>query len=231
MAPHRQPVRAGKPRRPRTHHGDALAGRRGTLERMHARRHQTVGGVALQRADLHRLALGRLAHAGLLAERLDRADPRAHAAEDVLLEDRPRRRLGLARLNLPDEQRDVDFGRAGGDAGRVIAEVAPVGRHPRLMHAHRRMQVAEVPGIGLGRQPTGDDAGGRRAVGHEGAPCPVGSKLATARNFIKRSIFDPASERAHCQGYAPAGSFSERRGSGMQAQTTGRKAEEIRREG
>ena len=57
-----------------------LPGRRRAGERMPAPRHQRVGGEALQPADLHRLALGRLAHAGLLAQRLGRADPRAHAA-------------------------------------------------------------------------------------------------------------------------------------------------------
>jgi hypothetical protein len=62
---------------------------------MHARRHQRVGGVALQPPDLDRLALGDLAHAGLLAERLGRADAGAHAAEDVLGEDRRAAPSGL----------------------------------------------------------------------------------------------------------------------------------------
>jgi hypothetical protein len=93
---------------------------------MHALRHQRVGGVALQPADLDRLALGRLAHAGLLAQRLGRADAGAHAAEDVLVEDRLGRRLGRAGRDLADEERDVDRGRAGGDAGRIVAEIAAV---------------------------------------------------------------------------------------------------------
>ena len=85
---------------------------------------QLIGGIALQRADLDRLVLRAVAHAGLLAQRLGRADPRAHAAQDVLLEDGHRRALEVAGGDLADEARDVDAGRAGLDAGRVVAEVA-----------------------------------------------------------------------------------------------------------
>ena len=68
MPVHRQPVRAGQSRRPRPHHRHPLARRRRAGEGMHALRHQRVGGKALQPPDLHRLALGRLAHAGLFAQ-------------------------------------------------------------------------------------------------------------------------------------------------------------------
>ena len=50
-----------------------------------------VGRIALQEADRDRLALGRLAHAGLLAQCLGRTDARAHAAHDVGVENGPGR--------------------------------------------------------------------------------------------------------------------------------------------
>ena len=52
-----------------------------------AGRQQRVGCVALQQPDPDRRAFGRLAHAGLLAKRLGRADARAHAAHDIGVED------------------------------------------------------------------------------------------------------------------------------------------------
>ena len=61
-------------------------------------------------------------------------------------EDGPRRRLGGAAGDLADEQRDVDRGRAGGDAGRVVAEVAAVGGDQRLVRGQRRGDVGEVRG-------------------------------------------------------------------------------------
>ena len=83
VAVHGEAVGAGEAGRAAADHGDALPGGRGTGEGMLAGFHQRVGGVALQLADAHRLALGRLADAGLLAQRLGRADAGAHAAEDV----------------------------------------------------------------------------------------------------------------------------------------------------
>ena len=97
------------------------------------RANSVVGGVALQTADLDRLALGGLADAGLLAQRLGRADAGAHAADDVGVEDRLGRADGVAGDDLADEQRDVDRGRAGLHAGRVVAEQAALGGDPRLV--------------------------------------------------------------------------------------------------
>src|SRR3546814_3509032 len=84
--------------------------------------HRRVGGIALQQADLHRLALLRRAHAGLLAQHLGRTDARAGAAEDVLLQDVLRRAADVVGRDLADEARDIDAGRAGLDAGRVRSE-------------------------------------------------------------------------------------------------------------
>src|SRR5690606_34173718 len=115
-------------------------------------------GVALQPADLHRLAFRRLAHASLLAQRLGRADAGAHAAEDVLVEDGARRAERIAGRDLADEQRDVDRGRARLHARRVVAEIAAVGLHRRLMPVERRVQVGKVVGILRRGKPAGGEA-------------------------------------------------------------------------
>ena len=89
-------MRAGKPRRAGPYDGDALAGFGGALEILLAVPHGVVGGVTLQQADLDRLALGRLANACLLAQCFGRADPGAHAAENVLFKDGTRGSVDIA---------------------------------------------------------------------------------------------------------------------------------------
>ncbi len=138
-----------------------------------------IGGIALQFADPDRLALGDLAHADLLAQRLGRADAGAHAAEDVLLKNRARGTGGIVGEDLADEERDVDAGGTGGDAGRVVAEVAAVSLDERLMTLERRVQVAEIGAIFFRLQTTGGNVGNpvgrhryplfRRPVGKVGA--------------------------------------------------------------
>ncbi len=123
-----------------------------------ARRHDGVGRVALQQTDPHRLALGVLAHAGLLAELLGRADAGTHAAHDVGRQDRFGGPDIVALGDLPDEERDVDRGRAGLDAGRIVAEVAALGLDEGLVPRQRRRQVGEVPEVILRREPPAHDA-------------------------------------------------------------------------
>ena len=137
-------VGAGQSRRTGADDRDALAGRRGAAERRLAGRHLRVDRVALQQADSHRLALGRLAHAGFLAQGLGRADARAHAAHDVGVENRFGGAERVAGGDLANEERNVDRGRTGALAGRVVAEVAAVGLDLRLMGGERRMQVGEI---------------------------------------------------------------------------------------
>ena len=170
VALHGETMRTGEARGPRADDGNALARGRGAVEEVPLPRHDAVGGVALEPPDLHRLALGRLPHAGALAEFLGRADARAHAAEDVLLEDRLPGRLGLPGRDLADEERDVDLGRAGLDAGRIVAEIAPVRGDRRLVHRERLVQIGEVFRDLLGGQSRGRDAWGQR-VGHVLPPC------------------------------------------------------------
>ena len=170
MAVARQPVRGSKPGRAGADHGDLPAGRRGALVELLALAHRDVGGVALQPADLHRLALGDLAHAGFLAQRLGRADAGAHAAQNVLVEDGLGRAERIAGRDLADEQRDVDRGRAGLHAGRVVAEIAAVGFDQRLVMIERRMQVGEIVGIFGGRKPAAGDPLLELTFGHSGSP-------------------------------------------------------------
>ena len=155
---HGQPMGAGQPRGPGPHDGDALAGGGGALVGMPVARHPGVGGEALQAADRPRLALGRLPHARLLAQRLGGTGPRAHPAQDVAVEDGLRRRPRRSRRDLAHEEGDVDAGRTGRHAGRVVAEVATVRGHGRLVGGVRRPQVGEVLPVGPGRQTAGRDA-------------------------------------------------------------------------
>ncbi|MPL84611.1 hypothetical protein SDC9_30576 [bioreactor metagenome] len=186
VALEREPVRTGKPRGPAAHHRDRAPGGRAGSEGMALLLKQRIGGKALQQADLDRLALGLHPHAGALAQVLGRADAGAHAAEDVLREDRLRRRLGRAGRDLPDEEWNVDRRRAGRGAGRVMAEIAPIRRHRGRMGGERRRDILEIRRIALGRKPPGRDTGRELAVGHLGPPwlcyCP---HACTGENFIK----------------------------------------------
>ncbi|SPU60671.1 Uncharacterised protein [Brucella melitensis] len=95
-------------------------------KRVVARGHQHIGGVALQMADLHRLAFRHLAHTDLLAERFGRADAGAHAAQNVFGKNGPGRASRVACIDLPDEKRNIDARRAGVHARRVITEITAV---------------------------------------------------------------------------------------------------------
>ncbi len=187
VAVHGKAVGAGDSRGSRSHDGDPPAGRRGAAEGLRAGLHEPVRGVALQLADADGLVLGEVAHAGLLAKRLDGADAGAHAAEDVVGEDRLRRALRVVRHDLADEERDVDRGRARLGARRVEAEIAPVGLDEGLVRREPRVKVREIPQIRLGRQPARGDVGSAdgpdrrhrlssstsRAAPAGGVPCPV----------------------------------------------------------
>ena len=166
----REPMRGGEPGRSGADHGDLPARRLGALVELLARRHRRVGGVALQAADLHRLALRRLAHAGLLAQRLGRADAGAHAAQDILVEDGLGRADRIAGRDLADEQRNVDRGRARVHAGRVVAEIAAVALDQRLVMIERRVQVGKIIGVLGRRQPAAGNAFLELAFGHADSP-------------------------------------------------------------
>jgi len=156
----RQPVRAGQARRSAADDGDALAGGGSAREQRRARPGEVdVGGVPLQLADLDRLRVLAVAHARLLAQHLGGTDPRAHAPERIGLEDAARGAALVALRDALDEARDVDAGGAGRDAGRVVAVVAALGFDLGLRPRQRRMRIGEVAGIGIGREPSRDEAG------------------------------------------------------------------------
>ena len=168
MAMHRQPVRRRQACRPRAHNCNRLAGPGRAGKGMDTLGHHGVGGIALEPADLDRFALGHFAHADLFAQLLGRADAATHATQNVLAPDRDRRRFGRAGRDLADEQRNVDRGRAGGHAGRVMTEIAAVGGHLRLVPVECRLLVGKMVAISGGGQTSRHHAGRQLAVGHVG---------------------------------------------------------------
>ena len=185
---HGQPVRAGQTRRPCPDDRHALAGPGRTFEGLLALGHRVIGGKALQAANLDRLAFGSFADTGLFAQGLGRADPGAHAAKDVLRPDRLGRSIRGTGRDLADEQGNVDVGRASRDAGRIVAEIAPIRRDTRLVGIKRRFVIAEILGIGCGWQAARNNAGRQRAVLHRTHILPVCLfvRLAQVCFFIKR---------------------------------------------
>ena len=148
VAVHGEAMGAGEPGRAGADDGDALAGRRGAREGLLARRHQRVGGVALEFADL-RPACPRRPRGRRPPRRASRSGRRGRTCRRGCSgrgSSSPAPR-GLSVGDLADEQRDVDPGRAGRDAGRVVAEVAAVGLDPGLVPVERRVQVGESPAI------------------------------------------------------------------------------------
>src|SRR3546814_20191370 len=79
--------------------------------------------------------------------------------------------------DLADEARDIDAGRAGLDAGRVVAEVAAAGLDQRGLAVERRVNVAEVLGVGGVRQTPGTDV---RLVSHRDLPDRAGGRCSFA---------------------------------------------------
>jgi hypothetical protein len=191
MAMQRQTVRAGQTSRPCPHDRNPLARGRRAFERMQPLGHRDIGGKPLQEANLDRLAFSGLANTGLFAQGFGRADPGAHAAQDILLPDRRRRSFRRPSGDLADEQRDVDGCRAGRDAGRIVAEVTAIRRHPCLVTVQRRGVVVEVRLIGCGWQAGRNNAGRQRACRHRsrGLPLVFPEKAGTGQFFYQTVNF------------------------------------------
>ena len=195
MAQHRKAMSTRQTRRSTAGNRDPLARGRATLERLHARGKEMVGRVTLKRADIDRLILGQVAHACLLAQDFRRADSRAGAAENVLLEDRDRRALDIAGGDLAHECRDIDAGGAGLDAGGIVAEIAAAGIDERPLGIQRRLDIAEIDLV-LGRaQPAGEDI--RGAIVHPQPLLAIVQSMTSLwtdanpnSNLTKRSISD-----------------------------------------
>ena len=148
---HRQAVRAGQAGRAGADHGDGLAGGGRALEGM-AVEMRVVERVALQQADLDRLAFGVVvAHAGVLAQDLGRAHARAAPPKMFCLQDADRRAFEVAVVDVADEAGDVDAGRAGARAGRVVAVQAARAFDGGLARGERRREVGEALGQGAVR--------------------------------------------------------------------------------
>ncbi len=153
-----QSMGAGQSGRASAHHSDffARAGRPGEQRRAGLLQ-VAVGGKTLQRADLDRFVLGGVAHTGLLAQNLGRADPRAHAAQGVGLQNGVGRAAHIAIRDTLDEAGHIDAGGAGGLAGGVEAVVAAVGLVFGLKHREWRVRVAKIAYVLRGRQAAGLD--------------------------------------------------------------------------
>ena len=84
-----------------------------------------------------------------------------------------RRAERVAGGDLADEQRNVDRGRAGALARRVVTEIAAIGLDPRLVRAERRMQIGEIRLQRLAAEAPARDVGDSRLFGddsHHGSP-------------------------------------------------------------
>ena len=161
MTQHRQPVCRREPGRARANdrHGFPRACCAG--ERMPAFGHQHISRIALQPANFDRFALGGFADTGLFAQGFGRADPGAHAPQNVLAQDGSGGRFGRTGGDLANEQWNVDGRGAGRDARGVVAEITAVGGHRSLVGIQRRVQIGEVGGNLIGRQSTRYNPWGR----------------------------------------------------------------------
>ena len=105
---------------------------RGAVEQLATRVEHRIRCVALQEADAHRLIFVRVAHARFLAEYLGWAHACAHAAHDVLTQNRACRAANIVATYLLNEAGNVDVGGAGGRARGVEAKVAAIGLDQRF---------------------------------------------------------------------------------------------------
>ena len=164
-------------------HGDAQPVVRRALPERHLCGERDVARIALEAADLDRLAPLVLENAGAFAEELDRADARARSAEQVLGEDDPGGAGRVVPGDRGDELRHGDTGRARGHARGLrvgpAAFEAPVGLHERLGVLERGRQLVENqprgggdgrhdPSVALG-PPGGIGASAERGCGKRAA--------------------------------------------------------------
>ena len=153
----RQGVGAGQSCRPRPDHGHVATALGRALEQRRVGLEHPVGGMALQRADGHRLGGILVPHAGAFTEDFRGAHARAHPAQGIGIEDLVRRAAQVVRGDGADEARDVDAGGAGLDAGRVVAEVAALRGEQGRLAVQRRRDVLEVPRQRVRAQAAGGD--------------------------------------------------------------------------
>ena len=183
MALHRQGMGAGKACRPGPDHRHRFPRRRALPEDLPAVVEQRIGRMALQAADLHRFMFRRVADTGFLAQLLRRADPGAHAAHDIAVEDGFRCAQVVAGRDLADEERNIDRGRAGGGTGRVVTEITTLRLDPGRMGAQGRVKIHEQAALiapGAGRPPD-------RTIRHGRLPRVADGEA--DQNLIKRSRF------------------------------------------
>ena len=144
VAKHRQPMRARQPGRTGAHHRNGLSGRRLAIEELRSTGEDRVRRITLQQADLDGLVLVRISDAGLFAEYFGRANARAHAAHDVLAQNRVRGAAQVIAANLLNKTGNVDARGAGRGAGCVVTKIAAVRGGQRRIPGKRWMQIGEI---------------------------------------------------------------------------------------
>ena len=177
VAVHGQAMGAGEAGRAAADHGDALAGE-GARGRRAARRRQS-------RRRWRSAATGRCAPACPRRPRARR--PPRTASRSGRRGRTCRRRCSAGRwcaaaptglsVRISRMKSGMSMpGRAGVDAGRVVAEVAAVGLDERLVALERRMQIAEVGAVVFRLQTTGGNIG--NPVARHRYPLVLRSRLA-----------------------------------------------------
>ena len=121
-----------------------LAAYRCSFEQLLTGLENRIGRVALQQAYLNRLFFMRISNAGFLTENFGRANSRTHATHDVLAQYRVRRAAQIVAAYFLDEARNINAGRAGRCARRVVTKVTAVCLNQRLGTRQWWMQVGEV---------------------------------------------------------------------------------------
>jgi hypothetical protein len=126
MPEHGQSMCAGQPGGAGADDRDLLSGVGAALEKLHVVLEYRVRGISLQQPDIDRLLLVQVADTGFFAQHFRGTDAGAHATHDVLAQDRMCGTLYVVAADFLNESGNVDAGRAGFRAGRVVTEITPV---------------------------------------------------------------------------------------------------------
>ena len=165
----RQVARRGQRGRAGADAGDLLSVRRRLAQEARAAsvRERGLDRVALEPADLdRRVPMPVVVDTGAHAQHLHRAHARARVAEQIGGEDRPGRAAHVVGRDLADEGRDVDTGRAGLDAGRVVAVETARSLADRLAPGIGGLAVGQLRFEAVGGEParSGSIHGGQAAT-------------------------------------------------------------------
>jgi hypothetical protein len=123
--------------------------------------HLPIRRNALQSTYIHRVTASGGADAGALTQNFGGADAGATAAENIRIEDFIRRTAQVSGADAANEARNINAGRAGFDARRIIAKVTAIGGNDCLGGVKRRVRIGEI-GVDL----VSTQSGGGGCIGH-----------------------------------------------------------------